>query len=115
MRYLLALGILAVAITACTFDPVRPQAVYEATATARAELALLPTTTPTAVPPAPTIEPEVVPPTPTPECVVRGNVTASGEKIYHVKGQANYNTVKPEECFANEESAVAAGYRKSLR
>lgn len=106
-------------LAACTFYPVVSQVEFEARQTAQAEV-VLPTVTPeppmvTVVPITPTVEPAVVPSTPVPECVVKGNITASGEKIYHVKGQANYNTVKPEDCFPDEDSAVAAGYRKALR
>lgn len=46
---------------------------------------------------------------------VKGNLTASGEKIYHVQGQANYNTVKPEAYFCSEKEAEEAGFRKALR
>lgn len=65
---------------------------------------------------------EVLPdPTPTPPAiVVKGNISASGEKIYHVPGQANYETVKIDEAageqfFDSEEAALAAGWRKALR
>lgn len=60
---------------------------------------------------------ESVLPTLTPEpCLdIKGNVTASGELIYHVPGQANYNTVKPEAYFCTEAEAQTAGYRKSRR
>lgn len=56
-------------------------------------------------------------PTVTPEaCLdILGNVSASGELIYHLPGQANYNNVKPEAYFCSEGDAQAAGYRKSQR
>lgn len=117
MKRLAILLTTLVIVTACTFDPVRPQAVYEATATARSAeataQAMLPTVTPTPVPPLPTVEPAVVPPTveATPECVVKGNINARGEKIYHLPGDPNYVRTKAEECFPDAASAEAAGYR----
>ena len=48
-------------------------------------------------------------------CVVKGNISSSGAKIYHIKGGALYNVVKPEQCFNTEAEAVAAGFRKSGR
>lgn len=46
---------------------------------------------------------------------IKGNVSSSGERIYHVPGGAFYARTKPEECFATEQDAQAAGYRKSQR
>lgn len=82
-------------------------------------------------PPAPTIEPQVTPPTataepllptvtPTPGCInAKGNISDTGEKIYHCPGQANYNNVKidkeGEAIFATEQEAIDAGFRKALR
>ena len=82
-------------------------------------------------PPTPVIEPEVVPeeevglpepdPTPAPPCeIVKGNISRSGEKIYHVPGGANYDQVKIDEAagemfFCTEEEAIAAGWRKASR
>lgn len=48
-------------------------------------------------------------------CVVKGNISSSKKKIYHVSGGAFYKTVKPEQCFNTEAEAVAAGYVKSQR
>lgn len=48
-------------------------------------------------------------------CVVKGNISSGGKKIYHVAGGAFYKTVKPEQCFNTETEAVAAGYVKSQR
>ncbi len=48
-------------------------------------------------------------------CVVKGNISSAGKKIYHVSGGAFYKTVKPEQCFASEGEAVAAGFVKSQR
>jgi micrococcal nuclease len=35
--------------------------------------------------------------------------------IYHMPGGASYNATDPEECFATEADAQAAGYRRALR
>lgn len=48
-------------------------------------------------------------------CVVKGNISATGKKIYHVVGGAFYARVKPEQCFATEAEAQAAGFTKSSR
>lgn len=44
---------------------------------------------------------------------IKGNHSSSGEWIYHVPGGAYYDRTKPEECFATERDARAAGYRAS--
>lgn len=49
------------------------------------------------------------------DCVVKGNINAQGRKLYHVKGGAFYNIVKPEQCFDTEAQAQAAGFVKSSR
>lgn len=43
---------------------------------------------------------------------IKGN---QNSMIFHVPGQQHYNRTNPEECFAKESDAVAAGYRKALR
>lgn len=73
---------------------------------------------------------EVVPdPLPHPPCdfmdgdtcqPIKGNISRSGEKIYHVPGGANYNQVKIDESagemfFRTEAEAQAAGWRKAGR
>lgn len=112
-------------VSSCNFTITDPRSPAEATATnevrmtATADANLVPTVTAeasTPEPPLPTFEPQVVPE----DCVVKGNVSSSGEKIYHVKGQSNYVRViidpdHGERCFATEEDAVAAGWRKSQR
>jgi endonuclease YncB( thermonuclease family) len=55
---------------------------------------------------------------PTPECTIKGNVTRSGECIYHVPGGRYYNSVKMDlskgkRWFCSEEEAEAAGCRRS--
>lgn len=51
----------------------------------------------------------------TQNCTVKGNISSSGEKIYHIETGAFYERTIPEECFNTEEEAEAAGYRKSKR
>lgn len=46
---------------------------------------------------------------------IKGNRSSSGEWIYHVQGQQAYNRTIPEDCFATEDAARAAGYRRALR
>lgn len=55
---------------------------------------------------------------PTSECVIKGNISSSGEKIYHMPGQRYYEKTKIEEgkgerWFCSEDEAIAAGWRKS--
>jgi endonuclease YncB( thermonuclease family) len=51
-------------------------------------------------------------------CLIKGNISASGERIYHVPGGAFYdateiNTAKGERWFCTEAEAQAAGWRRS--
>jgi micrococcal nuclease len=48
-------------------------------------------------------------------CVIKGNISSGGKKIYHVPGGASYKVVKPEQCFNTEAEAAAAGYVKASR
>ena len=48
------------------------------------------------------------------DCLVKGNISGNN-KIYHVKGGAFYDRTNPEMCFATEEEAKAAGFRKAAR
>jgi len=43
---------------------------------------------------------------------IKGNASSH---IYHMPGQRYYSKTKPEECFATEAAAKAAGYRKAKR
>lgn len=45
------------------------------------------------------------------ECPVLGNINSRGVKIYHTMSSRYRSMVSPEECFATEEEAKAAGYR----
>ncbi|TCS80344.1 ComEC/Rec2 family competence protein [Tepidibacillus fermentans] len=47
--------------------------------------------------------------------LIKGNISSSGEKIYHVPGGAYYDRTIAEEMFCTEEQAIKAGYRKSKR
>jgi len=51
----------------------------------------------------------------TTDCPIKGNISSAGKKIYHIKGGAYYNIVKPEECFQTESEALAAGFVRSSR
>ena len=46
---------------------------------------------------------------------VKGNRSASGERIYHEPGWEFYERTTPEECFATSKDAQEAGYRASER
>ncbi|GAB3489159.1 hypothetical protein GCM10027572_10900 [Flexivirga lutea] len=51
-------------------------------------------------------------------CNIKGNISSSGERIYHVPGQRYYNVTKispakGERWFCSESDAVAAGWRKA--
>lgn len=50
--------------------------------------------------------------------VIKGNISNSGEKIYHVPGQSSYDATgitesKGERWFCTEQEALGAGWRKS--
>jgi micrococcal nuclease len=56
--------------------------------------------------------------TPPAGCVIKGNINAAGEKIYHLPGQKYYDVTviepeKGERWFCSEAEAIAAGWRKS--
>jgi hypothetical protein len=51
-------------------------------------------------------------------CGVKGNISVTGERIYHTPGQEYYsqtriNLLKGEKWFCSEASARAAGWRKA--
>lgn len=51
-------------------------------------------------------------------CVIKGNISSSGEKIYHLLGQKYYdktviNTSRGEKWFCTEEEATTTGWRRS--
>lgn len=49
------------------------------------------------------------------QATIKGNISSSGEKIYHVPGGDFYDTTVAEEKFCSSVEAVASGYRKSKR
>lgn len=76
--------------------------------------------------PAPPAQPAPAPPAPPPAppavdpaaCNIKGNISSSGERIYHVPGQRHYEETvispeKGERWFCTEQEAVAAGWRKA--
>ncbi|MGN6747622.1 MAG: thermonuclease family protein [Xanthobacteraceae bacterium] len=57
---------------------------------------------------------------PSAECTIKGNVNATGERIYHMPGQEFYAKVrmdvgKGKRWFCTPEEAEAAGWRRALR
>ncbi len=53
-------------------------------------------------------------------CKIKGNINASGERIYHMPSQQAYNVTRidsdaGERWFCSESEAKAAGWRKALR
>lgn len=68
----------------------------------------------------PTPNDNVVKPTPTvnSDCRIKGNISSSGEKIYHLPGCGSYDKTaidesRGERWFCAEDEAVAAGWRKA--
>ena len=53
--------------------------------------------------------------TPSANCVVKGNISSTGKKLFHVKGGAFYDRTKAEQCFNTPAEAIAAGFIKSSR
>ena len=49
-----------------------------------------------------------------PSAPIKGNDSSSGELIYYTRSSATYDATYPEECFATEAAARAAGYRKAM-
>lgn len=57
---------------------------------------------------------------PTGDCTIKGNISSSGDKIYHMPGQQFYDvtqidTSKGEKYFCSREEAEQAGFRASQR
>lgn len=53
-----------------------------------------------------------------PACLIKGNINASGEHIYHMPGQRYYDATRidlwrGERWFCSESDANAAGFRRS--
>jgi hypothetical protein len=54
------------------------------------------------------------------DCSIKGNISRSGERVYHVPDGQFYDRTKidpgaGERWFCSEEEAVAAGWRRSMR
>lgn len=47
--------------------------------------------------------------------LIKGNISHSGAKIYHMPGQVNYEKTKPEVWFKTEQEAQDAGFRRAER
>jgi micrococcal nuclease len=52
-------------------------------------------------------------------CVIKGNISSSGEKIYHLLGCGSYTKTQIDEArgerwFCSESEAQAAGWRRAL-
>jgi len=53
-------------------------------------------------------------------CVIKGNISKTGERIYHLPGQRDYDRTRidpsqGERWFCTEEEAVSAGWRRAKR
>ncbi len=53
-----------------------------------------------------------------PQCLIKGNVSSKGERIYHPPGCRYYNSTvidpkRGERWFCSEQEAVAAGWRRT--
>jgi micrococcal nuclease len=48
-------------------------------------------------------------------CTIKGNISSSGDKIYHLPEGQYYDATKEEEMFCSEDEAANAGYRASKR
>jgi hypothetical protein len=64
--------------------------------------------------------PVTAPATPDPACRIKGNISATGERIYHVPGGRFYaatviDLARGERMFCTEEQARAAGWRRSTQ
>ena len=51
-------------------------------------------------------------------CAIKGNISSSGKRIYHMPGQRYYDAtkisvIKGERWFCTEQEAVRAGWRKA--
>lgn len=73
----------------------------------------VPTPTPDVPPPPP--RPKSIPPASGNSCPPNAPIKGNQSGIYHVPGGGFYDRTNPEECFANEAEAQAAGYRASKR
>ncbi|MBD7963278.1 thermonuclease family protein [Fictibacillus norfolkensis] len=47
------------------------------------------------------------------DCTIKGNISSSGGKIYHLESGRYYKVTKPEKWFCTEKEAMDSGFRKS--
>ncbi len=47
------------------------------------------------------------------DCTIKGNISPSGDKIYHLESGRYYKVTKPELWFCTEKEAMDSGFRKS--
>ncbi|WP_243385420.1 thermonuclease family protein [Bacillus kexueae] len=47
-------------------------------------------------------------------CTIKGNISSSGEKIYHPPSSPWYEQTKEEALFCSEDEAIEAGFRKAI-
>ena len=96
-----------------------PEAQLEPTPQPKAKSKSQPKAKSPAPPPAPTSTSGSGAPLPGGDCPseapIKGNVSSSGELIYHVPGGGYYDVTNAEECFPSESDAQNAGYRASKR
>jgi endonuclease YncB( thermonuclease family) len=57
---------------------------------------------------------------PSPECIIKGNVSRNGERIYHMENQRFYGRIRMDKgggrrWFCTTEEAEAAGWRRAVR
>jgi hypothetical protein len=75
--------------------------------------------TPAPVPPTPVYNSPSFPHGFSPPCtspyLIKGNLSSTGERIYHLPGGAYYSRTIPEVCFITEGDAQADGFRRSSR
>lgn len=46
------------------------------------------------------------------DCSIKGNITSTGDRIYHLPGEPGYDQVRPEAMFCSEAAAAASGFRR---
>lgn len=54
-------------------------------------------------------------PTTQTNCSIKGNISSTGKKTYHLPGGAFYKRTTAEQCFDTEQDAISAGFVKSSR
>jgi endonuclease YncB( thermonuclease family) len=92
----------------------------ETATTVRAETGAKTVRAPQSVDPVPDWKSRLLPNALNPDCKIKGNVSRSGEKIFHVPGQEYYfdtriSVQRGERWFCTEAEARAAGWRKARK